>query len=337
VDFEVAVRDGISKVDSSARFVVRPALYIYISIVLGVVLAAGFYKLRTEGIFACQAGGYSSDRYLSYCHISGYGDYEHGAFWFGLEPSIQDHVTGAEVLFLGSSRMQLGLSTDAIADWFSSLPARYYLMGFGYNENAAFAQELLLKFRPKAKVYVISIDRFFDRTETLPARTVMRDSAARGRYEAKRLWQFVHRPICQGLPMICGDQYVIFRSRETGAFSVSGLSQFKSAAVSYDRSMNATAPGNEVAIGREFLSRLPVKQECIILTTVPSVGTKVGTVNAIANALGKTLVMPDLDGLQTYDGSHLDRPSAERWSKAFVQAVAPQIRRCLADSKEPHP
>jgi len=234
--------------------------------------------------------------------------------------------------------MQLGLSTGATADWFSSVPARYYLMGFGYNENAAFAQELLLKFKPKAKVYVISIERFFERTETLPARTVMRDPAARVRYEVKRLWQFFHRPICQGLPMICGDQYVIFRSRETGAFSVSGLSQFKSAAVSYDRSMNETAPRtNEVAIGREFLSRLPVKQECIILTTVPSVGTKIGTANSLANALGKTLVMPDLDGLQTYDGSHLDRPSAERWSKAFLRAAAPQIRRCLVDSRESRP
>ena len=334
MDIELIVQDKISS-NSKIYSASRPALYI--SIVLGVVLAVCAYKLRTEGIFACQAGGYSSDRYLSYCHNAGYGDYEHGAFWFGLEPSIQDHATNAEVLLLGSSRMQLGLSTGATADWFSSVPARYYLMGFGYNENAAFAQELLLKFKPKAKVYVISIERFFDRTETVPARTVMRDPAARGRYEVKRLWQFFHRPICQTFPMLCGEQYVIFRSRETGAFSVSGLSQFKRAAVSYDRSMNETAPGNEVAIGREFLSRLPVKQECIILTTVPSVGTKIGTVSALANAFGKTLVMPDLDGLQTYDGSHLDRPSAERWSKAFVQAVAPQIRRCLADSKEPPP
>lgn len=337
MDFEAAVRDSSSKMDAGARFIVRPASYIYVSIVLGAILAAGFYKLRTEGIFACEASGYSSDRYLSYCHISGYGDYEHGAFWFGLEPSIQDHVTNAEVLFLGSSRMQLGLSTDATADWFSSVPARYYLMGFGYNENAAFAQELLIKFKPKAKVYVLDIERFFERTETVPARAVMRDSAARWRYEVKRLWQFVHRPICQGLPMICGDQYVIFRSRETGAFSVSGLSQFKSAAVSYDRSTNKTEPSNEVAVGREFLSRLPVKQECIILTTVPEVGTKIERVNAIANALGKTLVMPELDGLRTYDGLHLDRPSAERWSKAFVQAAAPQIRSCLADSREPRP
>jgi hypothetical protein len=207
-------------------------------------------------------------------------------------------------------------------------------MGFGYNENAFFARELLLKFKPEAKVYVVNIERFFDRSETVPAATVMRDPAARGRYELKRLWQFVHRPICQTLTMICGDQYVIFRSRETGAFSVWGLSQFKSAAVSYDQSLDQAAVQNEAAIGREFLSDLPVKRECIILTVVPYVQTKVTAVNALADALGMNLVRPDVDDLQTFDGSHLDRPSAERWSKAFLQAAAPQIRKCLVDSRE---
>ena len=334
MDVELAVGDNASS-NRGAYFASRPTLYI--SIILGVVLAAYAYKLRTDGIFACQAAGYSSDRYLSYCHNSGYGDYEHGAFWFGLEPSIQDHVGRADVLFLGSSRMQIALSTVATTDWFSSISSRYYLMGFGYNENAGFTSALLLRFKPRAKVYVINIERFFDRSETVPAKTVMRDPTARGRYEVKRLWQLVHAPICQGLPLLCGDQYVIFRSRETGVFTVSGLGQFKGAAVSYDQSADEGAVENETAIGREFLSHLPVKRECVILTTVPYVGTKIKTLNAVASALGMNLVMPDLDGLQTFDGSHLDRPSAERWSKAFLQAAAPQIRRCLADSRESRP
>jgi len=274
---------------------------------------------------------------LSYCHNSGYGDYEHGAFWFDLEPSIRNFAANAEVLFLGSSRMQLALSTRATADWFSSSSARYYLMGFGYNENTDLARELLLKFKPKAKVYVVNIERFFDRTVTVPAGAVMRDPAAKGRYEVKRLWQLVHRPICQSLPMICGDQYVIFRSRETGAFSVAGLGQFKGAAVSYNQSVDQAAVQNEAAIGKEFLSELPVKRECIILTTVPYPQTKVAAVNALAKALGMKLVWPEVDQLQTFDGSHLDRPSAERWSRAFLQAAAPQIRKCLADSRESRP
>jgi hypothetical protein len=71
--------------------------------------------------------------------------------------------------------------------------------------------------------------------------------------------------------------------------------------------------------------------------TVPYVKTKVREVNALANALGRELVMPEVEGLETFDGSHLDRPSAERWSQAFFRAAGPQILRCLGNSKALQP
>jgi hypothetical protein len=49
-------------------------------------MAAGLYKTRADSILACQARGYTSDRYLAYCEAKSYGDYEHGVFWFDLEP-----------------------------------------------------------------------------------------------------------------------------------------------------------------------------------------------------------------------------------------------------------
>jgi hypothetical protein len=41
------------------------------------------------------------------------------------------------------------------------------------------------------------------------------------------------------------------------------------------------------------------------------------------------LIAPNLDGPNTSDGHHLDRPNAERWSKAFLEAAGPEIRSCL--------
>ena len=42
------------------------------------------------------------------------------------------------------------------------------------------------------------------------------------------------------------------------------------------------------------------------------------------------LVVPqNLDGLQTFDGTHLDHASAERWSEAFFKTAGPQIQKCL--------
>jgi len=88
-----------------------------------------------------------------------------------------------------------------------------------------------------------------------------------------------------------------------------------------------------VEYGRVFVSRLPVSRDCIVLTNVPTeertVGTGAGTAKAIAAALGLDLIAPELDHLRTFDGYHLDRQSAERWSSALMAAAGPTILKCL--------
>lgn len=179
-------------------------------------------------------------------------------------------------------------------------------------------------------MYVINVEQFFDRRESAPVQTVMRDSSARNHYEVKRIWQLVHESVCKKLPAICGNQYTIFRSRETGTYHLSGVAESRGSPVSYDQTVDRTAVENEAAIGRDFLSFLSVDADCVILTMVPSPKTGIGTSRAIASALGMTLLAPSLDGLRTFDGSHLDKASAERWSDAFLKEAGPQIRRCVS-------
>jgi hypothetical protein len=309
-------------------FIARPTIYILI--VLGAFFASYLYKLRVDNILACQASGYTSDTYLAYCDATNYGDYDHAAFWFDLEPTAEMSATGADVIFLGNSRMQFAFSTAATAQWFGL--SRYYLLGFLGFENSIFAQALLNKLKPKAKVFIIAIDGFFESSERPLAKNVMHARAGRPRYEVKRLLQFVHKAICMKLSIICGDGVVVFRSRETGTFNMPQTSRFKGLArlVSYDQQIDEHAVDDAIAIGRIFLSELPVKPECVILTSVPTVGTKLGVANAIASGLGKKLVIPEyLDGLQTIEGVHLDHTSAERWSEAFFKTAVPQIQKCL--------
>jgi hypothetical protein len=99
--------------------------------------------------------------------------------------------------------------------------------------------------------------------------------------------------------------------------------------VSYDPVVDQDAVKANVAAAVQFLARFTQK-ECVILTTVPYVGTEIGTAKAIAKGLGLDLVAPEnVEGLQTYDGYHLDQPSAQRWSQAFFQTAGPRIRSCL--------
>jgi len=316
------------------RLASRPSIYILL--VLVAVLAAYAYQLRTRLIFSCQADIYSADRYIAACNAARYGDYEHGAFWFDLEPAAQSFAKNADVVFLGNSRLQMAFSAVATADWFAAASARYYLLGFAEYGNMIMADALLRQIRPRAKVYVINVDDFFGTSESPPVKKILHDPKAREEYEGKRLWQRVHEPICKTVPAVCGNNFAIFRSRETGAYTYASIWQRgnpyrdSSAPISYDEVINREALNRNMAAGAEFLSRLPIRRECVMLTMVPTVGTQIGNATALAMALGVNLVTPELTSeLRTLDGSHLDHLSAEQWSQAFFQAAAPTIRSCL--------
>ena len=119
---------------------------VYSCIVLIAALASLGCWIRARTIFACPADGYTADRYIAYCDAGNYADYEHGAFWFDLEPSASQFAKDADVLFLGNSRLQVAFSTAETADWFSRASARFYLLGFSYYENALFTEALLRRF-----------------------------------------------------------------------------------------------------------------------------------------------------------------------------------------------
>src|SRR5271163_3357993 len=190
-----------------------------------------------------------------------------------------------------------------------------------------FAGALLRKMHPQASVYVINVDDFFDRDVRPPAKSVMYDPQGRTRYEGKQFWQHVQERVCNRFARLCGRKAVIFRSRETGAY----YSHEPDAMIpiSYDAAVSQDEVDRETTAATDFLKQF-TQGKCVILTQVPTVGTKIGDANAVAGALGMKLITPEIaDGLQTVDGSHLDGPSAERWSQAFFEAAGPEIRSCL--------
>jgi hypothetical protein len=300
---------------------------VYTLLVLSVILGAGVYSIRMHGIFSCQASGYGSDGYLSYCGATNYGDYDHGAIWFDLEPEARTAAANAQVLFLGNSRTVFGFSSKATNEWFSSHSDSYYLLGFSHFENYTFEGPLLQNLHPRAKVYVINIDSFFERSETGPGKTVMRDESAKTRYAEKRRWEGIHKVICTAFSAACGDNEAIFRSRTTGAWTATG--RFTSAPVSYDDDVDQKKFANYVAAGNEFLPSLSGDRKCTILTILPAVNTDLRTAQAIASALNRPFVAPAVPGLMTFDGYHLDSESAQRWSAAFFEEAGPQILNCL--------
>lgn len=306
----------------------------YIAVVLGGLGVATLVGLRSDGILSCQSRGYGGDRYLSHCEALSYGDYDHGAFWFGLEPAAVAAVEGADVVMLGNSRLQLAFSTDATARWFAESRFRYYLLGFSHHGNHLFAGPLIRKLDLRPKVFVINTDLFFEPRETEPAHTVLTDPAAPGRYAQKRRWQPLHRAACNAVAALCRDAFTFFRSRSTGAWIVQGGPRTETS-TAFDEVVDSVAVKAYGRAGTEFLADLPVERDCVIFTMVPTPRTSLGTARAVASDLGVSFYAPTPDGLRTFDASHLDGPSAERWSTEFYALAGPQIRRCLASQVEP--
>jgi hypothetical protein len=305
----------------------RPGLYAA-TVALALAGTLG-YKLRFDGLFACPADGYAADHYLADCQARSYGDYDHGAFWFGLEPEALRAAAEAQVLFVGSSRLQLALSNAVTARWFEQASARYFLLGFSHSENTVYMQPLLEKIQPRAKAYVINVDRFFDDRRSPPTEEILRGGDIESRYREKRFWQRLHAPLCSALPSVCGRRYAVYRSRDTGAWRIAGQAPDQRKPVSDGPAADAQRWAHFARLGEAFLAGLPVERPCVVLTIVPSVDTRRAEAEAIAKALGLELVAPQIAGLTTFDGSHLDAQSAQRWTQAFFEAAGARLRDCL--------
>jgi hypothetical protein len=311
----------------------RTRATVYLLVVLLGALGGYAYKLRTDGIFSCSAAGYSSDRYLAYCNATGYGEYDHGAFWFDMESGIGPALARAELVLLGNSRLQYAFSNDVARRWFESNSIPYYLLGFAANENSVFEGEVLRKYGVRGKVYIINADRFFDDIESVPARPLLHDSVNEWRrYEQLKLWQYPHQYICGNLPGICGTKAVIYRSREFGSWTTHDLVAYNVTPVSDAESTDESRWSQYVAIGERFLAELPVDRQCVLLTIVPTVQTKRAEAMAIGDRLGLKVISPQMSDLTTWDGSHLDKPSAARWVIEFLKEAGPLIQACAVGS-----
>ena len=303
---------------------------LYIGIVLLAMTLGLVYQLRADGLFACPAEGYGDNRFLAYCNAGAYGDYDHGAFWFGLEPRAVEAAESADVLFVGSSRMQFALSAESTAEWFDSRGLSHYLLGFSHTENVAFTTPLLRDLEPRARFYVINVDDFFADNPTPPAANIFAAKDAPGQYTRKRLWQFVHEPLCSVVPFVCGSELAFYRRYDDGHWVLNGTDSVSPSGVG-DANERGEVADRTFELARKFVERLPVSRSCVLLTLAPSERTPRRRAVEIAQVLGLPLVAPSNQNLRTFDGSHLDPDSAEAFSRMFLAEAGGHIADCLGD------
>jgi hypothetical protein len=76
------------------------------------------------------------------------------------------------------------------------------------------------------------------------------------------------------------------------------------------------------------------RDTCIILYMIPGVGALgAGALPELAHRTGFPYVYPDIDPSKhyfSYDGSHMDVDTSERWTREFLAELGPKLDACLA-------
>ena len=283
-------------------------------------------------------GGGPDDAFLAYCQTDKFGDYEHGAYALGLKPKAVEHVRKAQVLILGSSRTQFGFSTEAVRTFFHDRGMPHYVFGFAYGELSPFAEHLIKQEQLRPKVFIINADPFFGTQMSQPAKDVIKPTPRVWlNYTLKSTLDYVRR-ICRTISILCSGRYnSIYRSSEDGHWIWAETFIKKRPPIKVGPQKQAEfSPGaieEAKRLATEFVMRTAIDPQCMILTAAPNIYADLDVVaRAIANHIGAPFALPQLEDLDTLDGSHLTLTSAERWSLAVLREAGPVLDRCLSTS-----
>jgi hypothetical protein len=286
----------------------------------------------------CKSSKYREGDFLAYCQSKQYGDYEHGALYYGLEPGIGENIRAANVIVLGSSMAQAAFSTKAVRAYFDRHNLRFFVMGFGYGEGSPIALAILKRWEAAPQVLVINADPFFlDKSSEPALETLEGKPAFLWRLTLKMMFQRIHRILCSAAPFLCREsEPSIFRSARDGQWNWIGP-YVADRTIPIDPTTRKAFAPERIEMSRQwgekFLTEIGLNRRCVVLTGIPN---PLADTRAIAEALARALktssIFPPANGLElvTVDGGHLNLASAERWSGQFVEALTPILQDCLA-------
>ena len=311
----------------------RPAAYLALFFAsAAAACAAGWFGWWAVRVLPCPAP--PPGAFLAYCRDETYGDFEHGAFLYGLEREAVRHVQQADVVVIGDSRAQFGFSTTAVRRYFGGRGATFYLLGMGYGSTSGYARALLQHHAIRPRVLIVNASPFFtDDGPAVPAQVVEGGALTRLAYWRKALFQPLHRLACERAPALCEPRTGgVHRRIDTGEWVWEGVLAPGDLEVPLaDRTITTEQEADARRLAPEFVREGAFDAGCTIVTDVPGVSGDVRRVaTGVAEAIGGAAVLPLVEGLSSLDGEHLNAASAERWSAAFLEDADALITACLS-------
>jgi hypothetical protein len=256
--------------------------------------------------------------------------------YHNLGTSIQN-AKKADILFIGNSRLQLGIREEFILPLAQKSNLKVFSIGCGHAEGTAFALDLIRKHDLRPKIVVI-----FGGAHIYNGgySDVARETEKMSRWAAVKLWgetaaswntrYRLHKavPKVDFFDQRISSRYVVYRSEVTGwwkpALERGGTYQVSYLEGDFDYS-------RILPLATEIKSELDRRGSLLIASVIPYRRTDDQYLQYLKDKLAIPFVNPRLPDLETADGSHLNLRSAERFTKAFWQEfiAEPEVRKRL--------
>jgi hypothetical protein len=321
--------------------------YVIVSLVILIALSAGSEGYARYKRLSCWPGGYAEDAWMAYCNSDRYGVYDIDAVWYGVEPDVAPAVRNAKVLTLSDSHLQNALSLGGASEWFAAAGYPVYMLGLPTAESR-FGELLVERLQAKPSLVVVDASPYFTGELGAFPRTLMStdEDTGRARVEELREFQRDHQQVCERWPWACGRNFAYFRSRKDGHWIFPnprtttlwiGANDMPNDQLRFPVSVQ---PDELVPryphyrdVAREFVAKLGLPPKCVVVTDVPSNVPKRELAVYLSKSLGLTLIDPQLADLATFDRGHLTPESSQRWTRAFLEQLAPVLHDCVPLSK----
>lgn len=269
----------------------------------------------------------ADDFYLA--HDRG-GHIDHHVLFHAIDDRAVAAMRQAELLFLGNSRLMFALDARIMAA--HPLRRRYYVLGFGHEEQDDFPLGIIQRHDLRPRVVVINADQFFASDQSEWASRVVDESdfdAWKVRAEgetAHRVRRVLHQLLPQYVDLRRGNrEVVLYRSRQNGTWFVAN--DFGPGTVFEWPEDEVTMPAPAaLAAAAEFKDALERRGARIVLCLIPGPGVSLYRAQRLAEHLSVPLIVPQAGDVQTIDGSHLSFESAERVTASLLAQLDEYLR-----------
>jgi hypothetical protein len=259
------------------------------------------------------------------------GHIDHHVLFHGIDRAAREHLRAADVLFLGNSRLMFALDPLTMRQRFAA--HRYYVLGFGHEEQDDFPLEIIRASDLRPSLVVINADHFFAGEQSDWAGEVIKESdfdAWKTQFEGEIAHTFrrrLHRLVPQYVDLRRGGrEVVLYRSREDGTWFVAN-NFGPGGRFAWPPAEDTEQPSPQALRAAELFKReLDARGSRMLLCIIPGPGVSLHRARAIASHLGVPLLVPEAVATRTIDGSHLGHASAVQVATSLLQQLEPYLR-----------